>query len=102
MNLSPAPRDRATIHAVRILVVEDDPDMSRFIVRGLGEQSYAVDAVANGREAIERGSSTAYDAIVLDAMILPPDGFESGSNTNNDPALANGHTGGGATQLMIS
>jgi len=36
MNLSPAPRDRATIHAMRILVVEDDPDMSRFIVRGLG------------------------------------------------------------------
>ena len=61
---------------MRILVVEDDPDMARFIRRGLSEQSYAVDAVSTGGEALERAMSAAYDAIVLDAMIPPPDGFE--------------------------
>lgn len=61
---------------MRILVVEDDPDMSRFIERGLREQSYAVDAAAAGDAAIEAASTASYDVIILDAMIPPPDGFE--------------------------
>jgi two-component system copper resistance phosphate regulon response regulator CusR len=61
---------------MRILVVEDDPDMSRFIARGLGEQSYAVDVAATGDAAIEAATTASYDAIVLDAMIPAPDGFE--------------------------
>src|SRR5437762_11947948 len=61
---------------MRILVVEDDPDMSRFIARGLGEQSYAVDVAATGEAALEAAASALYDAIILDAMIPPPDGFE--------------------------
>ena len=61
---------------MRILVVEDDPDMSGFIARGLGEQSYAVDTAATGDEAIERAAAAPYDAIVLDVMIPPPDGIE--------------------------
>src|SRR5882724_570081 len=61
---------------MRILVVEDDPDMSRFIARGLREQSYAVDVAASGDAAIEAATTSAYDAIILDAMIPPPDGFE--------------------------
>src|SRR4029077_12227410 len=61
---------------MRILVVEDNPDMSRFIARGLGEQSYAVDLAATGEVALEAAATAAYDAIILDAMIPPPDGFE--------------------------
>src|SRR5436305_1621071 len=61
---------------MRILVVEDDPDMSRFIARGLGEQAYAVDVAATGEQAIECATTTPYDAIVLDAVIPPPDGLE--------------------------
>ena len=61
---------------MRILIVEDDPDMSRFIARGLSEQSYAVDVAATGGAAIEAATTAAYDAIILDAMIPPPDGFE--------------------------
>ena len=61
---------------MRILVVEDDPDMSRFIARGLSEQSYAVDVAATGSAAIEAATTAAYDVIILDAMIPLPDGFE--------------------------
>jgi two-component system copper resistance phosphate regulon response regulator CusR len=50
--------------------------MSRFIARGLGEQSYAVDVAPNGEEAIAHATMSPYDAIVLDAMIPAPDGFE--------------------------
>ncbi len=61
---------------MRILVVEDDPDMAHFIARGLGEQSYAVDVAGTGEAALECATTASYDAIVLDAMIPPPDGFE--------------------------
>ncbi|HEV7922664.1 MAG TPA: response regulator transcription factor [Thermoanaerobaculia bacterium] len=61
---------------MRVLVVEDDPDMAHFIARGLTEQAYAVDVAATGEEAFERATTSTYDAIVLDAMIPPPDGFE--------------------------
>jgi two-component system copper resistance phosphate regulon response regulator CusR len=61
---------------MRILVVEDDPDMSRFIARGLSEQSYAVDVAATGNAAMEASATATYDVIILDAMIPPPDGFE--------------------------
>jgi len=61
---------------MRILVVEDDPDMARFITRGLTEQAYAVDEVVSGADAVERATMTRYDLIVLDVMIPPPDGFE--------------------------
>src|SRR5689334_20385382 len=50
--------------------------MARFIIRGLGEQAYAVDAVTMGASAIEHAMTTPYDAIVLDVMIPAPDGLE--------------------------
>ena len=50
--------------------------MARFLGRGLREQSYAVDVAANGDDALERAATATYDAILLDAMIPPPDGFE--------------------------
>lgn len=62
--------------AMRVLVVEDDPDMARFITRGLGEQAYAVDAAVTGEAAVEHALTTPYDAIVLDVMIPAPDGVE--------------------------
>jgi two-component system copper resistance phosphate regulon response regulator CusR len=61
---------------MRLLLVEDDPDMARFIARGLREQSYAVDVAAAGEEALERAGTAPYDAILLDALIPAPDGFE--------------------------
>jgi two-component system copper resistance phosphate regulon response regulator CusR len=60
---------------VRILIVEDDPDMRQFIVRGLTERSYAVDEASDGAGALERAELNPYDAIVLDVAIPPPDGF---------------------------
>jgi two-component system copper resistance phosphate regulon response regulator CusR len=69
---------------MRILVVEDDPDMARFIARGLGEQAYAVDVVRSGEAALERAALTGYDLIVLDVMIPTPDGFEVARRIRNE------------------
>jgi two-component system copper resistance phosphate regulon response regulator CusR len=61
---------------MRILLVEDDPQIARIIRRGLTENSYAVDAVSTGEDALYRASVGNHDAIILDVMIPPPDGFE--------------------------
>ncbi|MEA2571519.1 MAG: two-component system, OmpR family, copper resistance phosphate regulon response regulator CusR [Acidobacteriota bacterium] len=61
---------------MRILLVEDDEDVARFVRRGLSEQAYAVDVATNGESALELSELTTYDAIVLDRMIPAPDGVE--------------------------
>ncbi|MCU1395893.1 MAG: response regulator mprA [Ilumatobacteraceae bacterium] len=61
---------------MRVLVVEDEPKMADVIRRALQRDGYAVDVAGDGKEALWFASSVAFDAIVLDAMIPPPDGFE--------------------------
>jgi DNA-binding response OmpR family regulator len=61
---------------MRLLVVEDDARLSEVLIRGLREEGYAVDSARDGRSAIEQLSLNAYDAVVLDVMIPPPDGYE--------------------------
>jgi two-component system copper resistance phosphate regulon response regulator CusR len=61
---------------MRILLVEDAADLVRAMRKGLTENSYAVDIATRGRDALEYAATNPYDAIVLDVMIPPPDGFE--------------------------
>jgi DNA-binding response OmpR family regulator len=60
---------------VRLLVVEDDPRLANLIARGLREQTYAVDVVGGGKEAIVQAAVNSYDAIILDVMLPGMDGF---------------------------
>ncbi|MBA3889783.1 MAG: response regulator transcription factor [Gemmatimonadaceae bacterium] len=55
---------------MRILVIEDDPTVGQYIKRGLEEQRWAVDLIADGEEGERRAESEAYDLVVLD-MRLP-------------------------------
>jgi two-component system OmpR family response regulator len=57
------------------LVVEDEPKMARLLRAALQDEGHAVDTVDNGREALWMATECDYDAIVLDVMIPPPDGF---------------------------
>jgi DNA-binding response OmpR family regulator len=61
---------------MRILLVEDDPGVRRFVVKGLREQAYAVDTAVTGEEALYQAEINEYDLIILDVMIPGPDGFE--------------------------
>lgn len=61
---------------MRLLLVEDDPAIARFVAKGLREQAYAVDVVATGEDALYQVAISSYDLIVLDVMIPAPDGFE--------------------------
>jgi two-component system, OmpR family, response regulator len=55
---------------VKILVIEDDPTVGEFVKRGLEEQRWGVDLVADGEEGERRAGSEAYDLLILD-MRLP-------------------------------
>jgi DNA-binding response OmpR family regulator len=61
---------------VRVLIAEDDPGVQRFVVKGLQEQAYAVDAVATGPAALEQAEINSYDLIILDVMLPGLSGFE--------------------------
>jgi DNA-binding response OmpR family regulator len=43
---------------MRVLVVEDEPKIAAFIQRGLQEEHYAVDVVADGEEALDCAATT--------------------------------------------
>lgn len=54
---------------MRVLVVEDDAGISRFIHQGLNEAGYAVDIASDGREGISYAIAANYDVIVLDVLL---------------------------------
>jgi two-component system copper resistance phosphate regulon response regulator CusR len=61
---------------MRVLLVEDDARIARFVAKGLREQSYAVDVSADGDEALYEAEINSYDIVLLDVMIPGKDGFE--------------------------
>jgi DNA-binding response OmpR family regulator len=60
----------------RILVVEDDPDISHLLQIQLRDQSFEVDVVNDGAEGLKRASAIDYRLIVLDLMLPGIDGLE--------------------------
>ena len=59
----------------RVLVVEDDPDLARVLVRLLEERGASVDVAQTGRQAIEAIERRAPDLLVLDVGLPDVDGF---------------------------
>ncbi len=72
---------------MRILVVEDELEVARFIERGLKEERFAVNVASDGEEGLYLARSNLYDLIVVDVNLPKRDGFEvlhglrSGGNT---------------------
>lgn len=60
---------------VRVLVVEDDVKLSRFLVRVLVEEGFVADACATGADASAQAPAGSYDLIVLDWMLPDIDGL---------------------------
>ena len=61
---------------MRILLVEDDKDIVRFIKKGLSENSFSVDVALNGDEGLSSALHKKYDLIILDIMLPKMDGRE--------------------------
>ncbi len=61
---------------MRILIVEDDRKVARFLERAFREEGYAVDAASDGDEGLLLARVNAYDLLVLDVMLPGRSGFE--------------------------
>ncbi len=62
--------------SMRLLIVEDEVDLRRGLEQALREEGYAVDASAEGTDALYRAETWDYDAIILDIMLPGLDGWE--------------------------
>ena len=60
---------------MKLLVVEDDRKLVRFLSKALAEEGYAVDACRGGREALEHVARNTYALVVLDWMLPELDGI---------------------------
>jgi two-component system OmpR family response regulator len=61
---------------VKVLVIEDDPTVGQFVKRGLEEQRWSVDLVADGEEGEALARSQPYDLVVLDMRLPGRSGLE--------------------------
>jgi two-component system OmpR family response regulator len=61
---------------MRILIIEDEPDLLNGLAKALREENYAVDVASDGEEGFYKAESWDYDAIVLDVMLPKLDGWE--------------------------
>jgi DNA-binding response OmpR family regulator len=60
---------------MRVLIVEDDPDISQVLARGLGEEGFVVDLARDGEDGAFKADNPNYDVIVLDLLLPKVDGL---------------------------
>jgi two-component system OmpR family response regulator len=60
--------------SMRLLLIEDEPDLLRSLSRALREEGYALDTAADGEDGLYKATASDYDAIVLDWMLPLLDG----------------------------
>jgi heavy metal response regulator len=61
---------------VKLLLVEDDKDIARFVKKGLLENSFAVDVTSDGEDGLFLATHRSYDLVILDIMLPKLDGLE--------------------------
>lgn len=61
---------------MRILIVEDEPDLLAGLAQALREEGYAVDSANDGEDGLYKAENYDYDAVVLDVMLPKLDGWE--------------------------
>ena len=77
---------------MRILVIEDEKKVARFLRQGLEEERYAVDIAADGERGESLALAEAYDLIILDVLLPKKDGFQ---------VLRSLRTGGMKTPILM-
>ncbi|MBX3739428.1 MAG: response regulator transcription factor [Akkermansiaceae bacterium] len=61
---------------MRLLIVEDEPDLLQGLAKVLREEGYSVDLAEDGEEGLYKALETNYDAVILDIMLPVIDGLE--------------------------
>ena len=73
----------------RVLVVDDDPDIARFIEVNLRTHGFEVHLASDGVEAVENATELRPDLVLVDVMMPRMDGFQVVDHLRADPRTAN-------------
>jgi two-component system, OmpR family, response regulator len=60
---------------MRVLIIEDDPDAARYLVKGLNENGHVVDHAANGKDGLFLAMTENHDVMVVDRMLPEVNGL---------------------------
>jgi two-component system OmpR family response regulator len=60
---------------MRLLLVEDDPKIASFIIKGMKAEGYAVDHAPDGQEGLHMAVTEPYDTAIIDVMLPKLDGL---------------------------
>ncbi len=60
---------------MRLLIVEDEPDLLDTLAEAMREEGFAVDEAVDGEDGLYKARETEYDAVILDVMLPRLDGF---------------------------
>jgi diguanylate cyclase (GGDEF)-like protein len=71
-----------------ILVVDDDPDIARFVEVNLRSAGYDVSVASDGEQALEKAGLLRPDLVLLDVMMPRIDGFEVAHRLRRNPQTA--------------
>ncbi|HEY9532439.1 MAG TPA: response regulator [Burkholderiales bacterium] len=74
--------------AFRVLVVDDDPDMTRFLCLLLGNEGMAVETASDGESAMRSIVASPPEMVLLDVLLPGRGGFEICARLKSDPATA--------------
>jgi class 3 adenylate cyclase len=74
--------------AFRVLVVDDDQDMARFLERMLRNEGMQVDTAGDGSAALARVVASPPDLVMLDVLMPGPSGFDVCRRLKADPSTA--------------
>jgi two-component system OmpR family response regulator len=76
---------------VRVLLIEDDAEAARYLVKGLGESGYVVDHAEDGPAGLSFATGGTYDVMIVDRMLPGMDGLSLvevlRKNGNTTPVL---------------
>ena len=60
---------------MRILIIEDDQEIARYLRKGLSEAGHIVEHADNGRDGLYLATGESFDAIILDRLLPQMDGL---------------------------
>ena len=64
------------MNCVRLLLIEDDAEITRVVSRGLEAEGFAVDVAGNGPDGLWRATESDFDAVILDLLMPGMSGYQ--------------------------
>ena len=74
---------------IKILLVDDEPDILEIVGYNLAQEGYQVITAANGKEAIAKAKKELPQMIIMDVMMPEMDGIEACESIRKIPELEN-------------